>query len=39
MKRTILLLSIFVVATLFSGWINLAEAQQAEKVHRVGDRG
>ena len=36
MKRTVLLLVIFVVATLISGWINLAEAQQAGKVYRIG---
>jgi len=36
MKRTMLLLSISVLATLISGWINLAEAQQAGKVWRIG---
>jgi len=36
MKRTVLLLSIFVVATLISGWVNLAKAQQAGKVYRIG---
>ena len=36
MKRTVLLLSIFLLATLISGWVNLAEAQQAGKVHRIG---
>ncbi len=29
MKRTMLLLSIFLFATLISGWVNLAEAQEA----------
>ncbi len=29
MKRTVLLLSIFLFASLFSGWVNLAEAQEA----------
>ena len=32
MKRTVLLLVIFVVPTLISGWINLAEAQQRAKL-------
>ncbi len=32
MKRTVLLLFIFVVATLISGWVNLAEAQQAPHI-------
>ncbi len=36
MKRTMLLLSIFLLATLISGWVNLTEAQQAGKVHRIG---
>ena len=36
MKRTMLLLSISVLATLFSSWVNLAEAQQAGKVYRIG---
>ncbi len=36
MKRTMLLLSIFLLATLISGWVNLAEAQQAGKVYRIG---
>jgi len=36
MKRTVLLLSIFLLATLISGWANLAEAQKAGKVYRVG---
>ena len=36
MKRTVLLLSIFLLATLISGWVNLAEAQQAGKVYRIG---
>ena len=36
MKRTMLLLSISVIATLIPGWINLAEAQQPGKVPRVG---
>ncbi len=36
MKRTMLLLSIFLLATLISGWVNLAEAQQPGKVPRVG---
>jgi len=35
MKRIVLLLSISVLATLISGWVNLAEAQQAGKVYRV----
>ena len=39
MKRTMLLLSISILATLISGWVNLAEAQQAGKVHRVGFLG
>jgi len=29
MKRTMLLLSIFLIAILISGWVNLAEAQEA----------
>ncbi len=32
MKRTVLLLSVFLLATLISGWVNLAAAQQAGKV-------
>ncbi len=36
MKRTMLLLSIFLLATLISGWVNLTEAQQAGKVYRIG---
>jgi len=36
MKRTVLLLSIFLLATLISGWVNLAEAQQALKVYHIG---
>jgi putative ABC transport system substrate-binding protein len=36
MKRTVLLLSISVLVTLISGWVNLAEAQQAGKVYRIG---
>ena len=36
MKRTMLLLSISVLAILVSGWINLAEAQKAGKVYRIG---
>ncbi len=36
MKRIVLLLSISVLATLILGWINLAEAQQAGKVYRIG---
>ncbi len=36
MKRTMLLLSIFLLAILISGWVNLAEAQQAGKVYRIG---
>jgi len=36
MKRTMLLLSISVLATLILGWVNLAEAQQAGKVYRIG---
>ena len=36
MKRTMLLLSIFLLVTLISGWVNLAEAQQAGKVYRIG---
>jgi putative ABC transport system substrate-binding protein len=39
MKRTVLLLSIFLLATLISGWINLAAAQQAGKVYRIGYQG
>jgi len=36
MKRTVLLLSIFLLATLISGWVTLAEAQKAGKVYRIG---
>ncbi len=36
MKRTMLLLSIFLLATLISGWVSLAEAQQTGKVYRIG---
>ncbi len=36
MKRIVLLLSIILIATLISGWFNLAEAQQAGKVYRIG---
>ncbi len=36
MKRTVLLLSISVLAVVISGWVNLAEAQQAGKVYRIG---
>ena len=36
MKRTMLLLSIILLATLISGWVNLAEAQQVGKVYRIG---
>jgi len=36
MKRIVLILSIVVVATLISGWINLAEAQKTGKVYRIG---
>ncbi len=36
MKHTVLLLSIFFLATLISGWVNLAKAQQAGKVYRIG---
>ncbi len=36
MKRTMLLLSISVLATLISGWVKLAEAQQTGKVYRIG---
>jgi len=36
MKRTVLLLSIFLLATLISGWVNLAEAQQPGKIPRIG---
>ena len=39
MKRTMLILSIFLLATLISGWVNLAEAQQAGKVYRIGVLG
>ena len=36
MKRTMLLLSISVLATLILGWVNLAEAQEPGKVYRIG---
>ena len=36
MKRTMSLLSIFLLATLISGWVNLADAQQPGKVYRIG---
>ncbi len=36
MKRTMSLLSIFLFATLISGWVNFAEAQKAGKVYRIG---
>jgi len=36
MKRIVLLLSIFLLATLISGWVNLAAAQQRAKVPLVG---
>jgi len=36
MKRTMLLLSISVLATLILGWVNFAEAQQKGKVPRIG---
>ncbi len=39
MKRSVLLLPIFVLATLISGWVNLAEAQQPGKVYRIGYLG
>ena len=39
MKRTMLLWSIFVLATAISAWVNLAEAQQAGKVPRIGYLG
>ncbi len=39
MKRTILLLSISVLATLILGWVNLAEGQQKGKVYRIGFLG
>ncbi len=35
-KRTVLNLSIFLFATVIFVWINVAEAQQAEKVYRIG---
>ena len=34
-KRIVLLLSSFLFATLISGWVNLAEAQQPGKVYRI----
>jgi len=36
MRRIVLILSIILLATLISGWVNLAEAQQAGKVYRIG---
>ncbi len=36
MKRTMLLLSSILIATLTSAWVNLAEAQKAGKVYRIG---
>ncbi len=36
MKRIVLILSIFLLATLISGWVNLAEAQQEGKIPRIG---
>ncbi len=36
MRRTVLLLSISVLAAVISGWVNFAEAQQAGKVYRIG---
>jgi len=39
MKRIVLILSISILATLISGWVNLAEAQQAGKVYRIGVLG
>jgi len=36
MKRIVLILSISILATLISGWVNFAEAQKAGKVYRVG---
>jgi putative ABC transport system substrate-binding protein len=36
MKRTALNLSIFLFATLILAWVNIAEAQQAGKVYRIG---
>ena len=36
MKRTVLLLSIILIATLISGWVNLADAHHTGKVHRIG---
>ncbi len=36
MKRTMLLLSISILVTLISGWVNLAEAQQEGKIPRIG---
>ena len=36
MKRIVLILSISILATLISGWVDLAEAQQAGKVYRIG---
>jgi len=36
MKRTVSHLSIFLLAALILGWVNLAEAQKAGKVYRIG---
>ncbi len=36
MKRIVLILSISILATLISGWVNFAEAQKAGKVYRIG---
>ncbi len=36
MKRIVLLLSISILATLISGWVNLAKAQQPKRVPRIG---
>jgi len=36
MKRTVSHLSIFLLAALISGWVNLADAQQVGKVYRIG---
>ena len=39
MKRTMVNLSIFLFATLILAWVNVAEAQQAGKVYRIGVLG
>ncbi len=36
MKRTVLLLSISILAVVISGWVNLAAAQKPGKVYRIG---